>query len=231
MGNFDALPRGKNEFFHHQDGECYDKEKELYDLQITEYINHHGVCCIYYITTWNVDHNRIWGEDNDRFYVRSFDFMTMFELPTEMGVHDVQGFNLQETFHMYTSQRHFSAAIRTNGICPQFYDDAKPHVGDVIQSKYNHRFWEIVDVGFETQDMFLQTKHTWDLTVMPWTNEHISFSASTSGDLDAPLPAQVNTDDIFNISDVVDVKKDSDNIKYDKPDTESSKDSELTGWW
>jgi hypothetical protein len=229
MGNFDNLPRRKNEFFHHQEGECYNSEKELFQLLSTEYINQHGVCCVYYVTTWNVDYNRIWGEDMDRFYVRSFDFMTMFELPTEVGVHSVQGFNLQENFHMYTTRRHFSAALRTNGICPEFYDEDIPVVGDIIQTKYNHRFWEITNAKPVAMDLHLQSKHAWDISVIPWTNEQISLSASTSADLASPLPTQVNTEDIFNISDTVDEKKEP--INYDPPDNEQSKDPNMSGWW
>jgi len=229
MGNFDSLPRGKNEFFHHQEGSEYNREKELFELQITEYINQHGVCCVYYITTYNPNYNRIWGEDNDSFFVRSFDFMAMFELPTEIGVHSVQGFNLQETFHMYTTQKHFSAALRTNGICSQFYDDATPNVGDIIQSKYNHRFWEIVDVSFESRDMFLQTKHTWDLSVIPWVNDHMSLSAATSANMGTILTNQVNTEEIFNIAEIVDEKKEP--IKYNPPINQRSNEPNMSGWW
>jgi len=218
MGNFDHFPRQKNEFFHHQDGPEYDKEKQLFDLVSTECINFHGVCCKYYKVSWNKDFNAIWGEDSDRFYERTFDFMSMYELPIETGVHGIQGFNLQDQFHIYVTFIHFAAASSVGG------EEIEPSVGDVIQSNYDHRFWEIVNVDSETRDMHLQTKHAWDITVIPWINEHIGISA----DVGSTLQNQVSATDIFDVSDVIDQKA---TVNKYNDQAERSESSIQTGNW
>jgi len=203
--------------FFNVNSNLYSSEKNLFDLLATECINFHGICCEYYLTTWDENHNRIWGEDMDRFYVRSFDFMSMMEIPQEIGIHSVQGLNLQDMFHLYVTFKHFQAASGFGEGNVSF----QPKTGDVIKTKFNERFWEIVDVGQETPDMHLQTKHAWDITVIPWINEQISLTADTTI-IDEPLIEQLSTSDIFDISEEINNKKDV---------IEQSNNTELSGWW
>jgi len=61
----------------------YNNERELFDVLVTEAYNKHGVCMDFYVTSYDKDYDRIWGEDNDRSFTRRFKVMSFYRLPRE----------------------------------------------------------------------------------------------------------------------------------------------------
>ena len=201
MGNFDSFSREKNEWFNYLT--AYDNEKNLYDLMLTEGYNLHGVCLTYYVVSYDKDFNRIWGEDNNRSFERKFDVMSYFELPKEDEQWNKFGIVGLDTFQIEVSQKHFAQASKYSADGVLSYDSYIPKAGDIVKSEYSSFFYEIVEVSQE-EEMFLQGKHSWSLSVTQYKNEHISAS-----ELDFPEINVINNNDVdmFNIKDDIDEKK------------------------
>lgn len=178
MGNFDNFDRDKSEFFQYQTT-AYDCERELYEKISAEAININGVEMVYYVLTFDINYNKIWGEDNDRRYERCFAFMSYYELPREDNNATPLGLEPFNVVMITVSQKHFEIASKYDAygyLQPQL-SAYKPKIGDIIKSKYNNYFYEIVDVNQE-ENMFLQSKHFWTFTCKPFINEHYDIKES-----------------------------------------------------
>lgn len=222
MGNFDSFPRKKNTYFHHEPN--YDNEKKLFRNLATEEINLHGCCMNYYITTFSTSANYFWGEDQNRSFVRAFDFMGLFNLPEEEGFWNTLGFGITNNIIIIVTKHHFEAAGKTNDICLSYYDEVEPKIGDIIRTEHDGRFWEITEV-LDEELMFLQKKQLWEITVKEFNREHTIIPSSVSATMPYLSAANVETDEL-DISDAVDEKKST--FIYSPQSTEKKK---LTGWW
>lgn len=192
--------------------ETYGNEQDLYDSLLTEAYNKRGVPCEYYLSTYDTNFNKIFGEDGNRSFVRSFDVMTYYELPKEMELWSKFGIEGLDNFQMSMSKRHYSAACQDDGS-----DYVRPKVGDVIRAKYNNRFYEIIDVG-EEEEVFLQKKHTWILTVSVFRDEHVKVSNALSADILSDYTNQ--STDLFDLSATIEQK--NEDIKFDDPSTQQN---------
>jgi hypothetical protein len=189
MGNFDEYNRDHNEHFEYVTS-AYDNEKLLYEKMVAECINIHGVEMMYYVLTFDINYNKIWGEDNDRRFERCFSFMTLYELPREDNNFTQLSIEPFDVVMMTVSKKHFEQASKcdSNGYKQPQLTSYKPKIGDIIKSEYANYFYEIVDVSHE-ENMFLQSKHTWTFTCKPYKHEHheikesnLSFQQETSFD-------------------------------------------------
>jgi len=232
MGNFDSFNRQKNDYFHYQSE--YDNEKTLYDLMITEAYNLHGVCMTYFVTTYNTQYNRIWGEDNDRRWERQFEFMAYTELPKEETNWTKYGIEPFDTVIVWVSKRHFEEASKYDSAGTKRLELSAyiPKIGDIIRLQYSQYYYEVVDVSQE-EEMFHQTKHSWELTVRPYKNEHLGFQADefpfqTSASMPGAI-AVTSAADIFDISETINEKKSP--IIFSAGPCEAPRNKNKYGWW
>jgi hypothetical protein len=173
MGNFDDIPRiREEEFFDHRTS-AYDNERRLYDSLLSECYNINGVNLVYYAVTYDINGNRIWGEDTTREYERCFAFKGLYELPKEDNNTTPFGLEPFDAVTLYISKKHFEVASTYDayGYRQPQLTAYKPKIGDMIKAEYNNFFYEIVDVAHEDV-MFLQHKHSWTLILRPFKYEH-----------------------------------------------------------
>jgi len=224
MGNFDSLSREKNQWFNYLT--AYDNEHTLYDLMLTEAYNLHGVCSTYYVVSYDKNNNRIWGEDNNRRFERKFDFMSFLELPKEEDNSNKFGIGLLDSITVWISKRHFEQASKydSNGE-DQTNSSYIPKAGDILSIDYSNFYYEIAEVSQE-EEMFLQKKHSWELTIIPFKNEHNDFVTSANM---PDLFSIVENQDVFNIADSINDYKMP--IIFSAGSCEEPKNNDKYGWW
>jgi len=199
MANYNEFSALPNNWFVAQTS-AYDADRLLYDLLITESYNHNGVPLTYYVTTYNTgtdnypDGKAIFGEDNNREFVRKFPIMAYYELPKELQMVNIFGIEGLDNFKMWVSMRHFSAASLDDN-----FNAYIPKEGDILHSAYNNTFYSIVDVGAE-EEVFLQHKHSWEFTVERFKDTKISLTSATSADMTELEGVTDNDEDLFDIS-------------------------------
>jgi hypothetical protein len=206
----------------------YNNERELFDLMVTEAYNKHGVCMDYYITSFDKSYNKIWGEDNNRRFIRRFQIMAFFNLPREEKLWTKFGIEGMDSFSMYVSKRHFWETsqyddIQTN---PKAFDPYIPRAGDYIFSKYNKFIYEIVEVKDEIMMNLLSKQHVWEFMVKPFKDEKIAVTPATSA---APIADFTNKKtDKFDITQTINNKKDV--VNYKPKPTECNSHDPFSNW-
>ncbi len=163
--DYDFMP---NEMFK-KTGSLYDNERELYSILQMEGFNIKGTPVEYFVISYDVNYNKIWGEDNDRNYLSAFEIKAYYDLPQETEMWTKYSIEGIDVFHMYINKLHFNKISGGSGIFP-LEGGYLPKIGDLIHAKYNNYYYEIVNVN-HTEEMFLQFKHCWDLIVKPFKNE------------------------------------------------------------
>ena len=216
------------------DSQFYNNERKLFDNLITEAYNLHGVCMDYYITSYNKNYDKVWGEDNNRFFERKFPVNVYYMLPREEKMWSKFGIQGVDTFSMYISKLHFrdTSTIGMNEVAGDIgqgtYNSYIPQIGDIIRSEYNNYIYEITEVKEEIGMFLLSKQHIWELIVKTYKDEHISLSATTSAGM-AEISAVTNkSSDMFNISSVIDTKKVP--IKYVSKNFEKPSNDPYAGW-
>jgi len=205
----------------------YNNERELFDLMVTEAYNKHGVCMDYYVTSYNKDHDRIWGEDGNRTFSRRFQIMTFYTLPREEKLWTKFGIEGMDSFSIYASKRHFweASQFNDNGSIKSF-DPYIPKVGDYLFSNYNKYIYEITEVKDEVMMNLLSKQHVWEFMVRPFKDEKISVSPLTSA---APIANYTNKPtDKLDVSNIVNQKKQT--ILYQPKPTEKNVNNPFTNW-
>jgi len=206
----------------------YNNERELFDVMVTEAYNKHGICLDYYITSYNKQYDKIWGEDNDRRFERRFKIMAFYQMPREEKLWSKFGIEGMDSFSIYISKRHFWKASKFdyNQNNSESYDPYIPKAGDYMMADYNKYMYEIVEVKDEIMMNLLSKQHAWEFLVKPFKDEKIATTSLTSA---APVSAMTNqTTDKFDVTDTIDTKKTS--IKYSPPATEKNSDDPFGGW-
>jgi len=107
----------------------------------------------YYQTSYDTSYDYLFGEDNNRRFIKKFDFMVLYELPREDKMWTKFGIEGLDNFSMYCAKRHFRAASKSPGGGPEVI----PRIGDIIMAKYNDYVYEITEVAEEVA-LFLQSK-------------------------------------------------------------------------
>jgi hypothetical protein len=159
----------------------------------------------YNVLSYDVDKDRIFGEDNDRHIQRAFDFMAYLELPRDIRNFSTMGMGWNDIFHIYVSKRHFAKASRFKS---GYMTEASyvPHLGDILRLSYNelkdptrttrldtdtpnpndvlrsaafnNTYYEIIMVKQQTEQ-FLQGQHSWDLIVRTHRDKGIPIDNAT----------------------------------------------------
>lgn len=215
-----------NTYFNHFNSN-YNNERFLYDLMITEAYNKHGVCCSYYIVSYNTNYDKIFGEDNNRRVERKFSTMAYFDLPYETKTFTNQGIGWSDIFHVFVSMKHFQTAstLDTSGI--PVYSSYIPRVGDILLTEYNNVFYEIISVKNQVEQ-FLQHQHAWDLVVKVIRDTNLSFNPSTSATTQ-DLSEYMNKSDLFDIGSFINENKGP--VKYNPTSTECGVRDPFNDWW
>lgn len=218
----DAMP---NEYFNHQ-GE-YSADKLLYQSLLAENYNKNGVPCVFYVTDYNTSHDKIFGEDSNRHVIRSFDFMAMFELPFSVELFSKFGIEGMDNYTADVSIAHFNVAS-TYGISgaisgADLYPSHIPVAGDIVKSKYNETYYEIILVK-KQEVQFLQLQHSYRFTMRVLADNHLTVADSLSGD---SLSSLMDIADIYNISGAIDIEKQD--VLYDGSG-EKAKQDPFSAW-
>lgn len=166
--DFNYMPNG----YFRKSGDLYDNERELYSILQMEAFNIKGTPVEYLVISYDVEYNKIWGEDNNRRYLSAFNVMAYYELPQEQEIWSKYSIEGIDVFHMFINKLHFNKLSGGTGIFP-LNGGYQPKIGDIVKAKYNNYYYEIVNVN-HTEEMFLQFKHCWDLICKPMKIEHIS---------------------------------------------------------
>lgn len=159
-----------NNFFKHN-GSCYDNEKFLYQKMVSEAFNQNGVKADYYVVDYSTNNEKIYGEDNDRHILRNFVVKVYFDLPPEIRQYNQFGMEDMDNFQMWITKTTFS----------NYSGGYDPKYGDFIRPHYNSVLYEIIDV-IDTDEQFLNTQHTWKLTVRVWVNNMLTASNNVSAE-------------------------------------------------
>lgn len=231
MGNNTNMPNG---WITKCPTSIYGNERKLISKMISEVYKQHGVCMEYYITTYDVTYDRIFGEDNDRRFVRKFDFMAYYNLPREDRLFSKFGIEGLDSFSMFVSKLSFggmstfgNSKVRGNK-GKGTYSSVIPKIGDLVHSRFNNYFFEIVEVK-EEQGMFLLSKsHIWEFIVRPFKDTYISLSATTSASMSEISPYTDKKTDIYNVKSTVDTKKV--NVVYVPKATEEAGKDPFNSW-
>lgn len=206
----------------------YNNERELFDVLVTEAYNKHGVCMDFYITSYDKNYDKVWGEDNNRNFIRRFQVQAFYTLPREERLWSKYGIESIDQFSIYVSKRHFwqSSQYDENQINSSAFDPYIPKVGDYLYAKFNKFIYEIVEVKDEIMMNLLSKQHVWEFLVKPFKDEKIATSTLTSA---APISAFTNkTSDIFDTTNTINQKKIP--VKYNPPATECSPNDPFGSW-
>jgi len=194
----------------------YDPDRELTALHIMEAWNKFGVKLTYYDVSYDVNKDRIWGEDTDRHVLQEWSVMGKFEHPKENKVWSKFGIEGINDFSIMVSKEHFRYA--TNDYIPQ--------IGDLILVNYNKILYEVVEVKEETPSFLLAKKYAWELIVK---RAKIENSISVSPTLSAsPISSFYEIDDMFDIKNTVDVEKDD--VLYEPESGEQPNKDPFGNW-
>jgi len=228
----------------HKGQECYDNERKLYDQVNTEFVNLNGMVAEYFVTTYNKDHNPIFGEDNNRKYVRKFDFMyfsdEMFEPDYSNNVFGIWGDNsytvdIAKTHFLEASKYGSDATMqKENEISEGFtastefnFESYQPHIGDFVKVKSVGLYYEVSNV--KNRYTSLQGTSFWAVTLIPMKENQDSEVSNELG-----MGDQMNQDigmigqqrqedlDLFDMSNTVQHDLDKNNYS-ENPDTSADR--------
>lgn len=221
MGIYDDFSKDQNPYFD-VSSPSYNNDKNLIAVVVNEAINKYGVCMEYYVTTYDTSYDKIWGEDNNRHYIRKFEFMSKYELPKEDKIWTKFGIENSDQITLWVSKRHFQAAS-IDPITRISYN--RPQIGDIIKANFSNYFYEITEVAEDTGMYFQSNQYIWELTVRTMKNENISTTPTLSA---SDIYTSTNLDDIFGIDNEIDVEKES--IIYKQQKGEKPKDDPFGVW-
>ena len=206
IANFLDTSDMPDEWLRKCDGQDYENERETYRDLTTEAYNKFGVCLTYYIVSYDTKYDKIWGEDNNRRFIRKFDIMGFYPLNTEEKMWTKFAIQGIDEFSIFVSKDHFRVACTygdtkvVGNIGPGTYPIYVPKVGDVIQSLYNKYLYEITAIKEEAMMVHLSKRYVWELVVKPYMDEHLSLDPTTSASM-GNVSAFVDTNpDILNVS-------------------------------
>ena len=217
----------------------YNNERRLFNKVISESIKLDGVCLDFYVTTWDKNYYKIWGEDNNRRFVRKFAINGYYTLPREDKLWTKFGAEGIDTFSIFVAKEHFLLA--------SLYDYQKkcrmynnldsstgkelgyiPRIGDILMAGYNKYIYEITEVKEEAGQYLLSNQYVWEFIVKPFKDEHLTLSPDTSASM-TYIQNYIDKDtDIFDVKTVVDDKKIA--INYAPKTGEKSSQDYFGGW-
>lgn len=150
---------------------CYDNEKKLFSKLTSEALDNFGVRCDWYVVDYSLENERTFGEDNDRYVVANFPLKLYFESPPDSRNYTQFGIEGTDNFKAYIGQMAFASYSK------KYYGrDYKPMQGDIVRTQLDGLFYEVVSV-LGTNSQFLNTQHSWEITLKPWENGLIKYKS------------------------------------------------------
>jgi hypothetical protein len=203
-------------YFQHLTSPCYDYEKKMMSNFATEAWNQQGVKLIYYKTDYNIDYDKIYGEDRDRHIERYFPLQGYFILPVEDELVSLFGIEIKDVYKIYVTKQHFEAASQqSNASCDRTaYDPFDPQVGDLIKGKWNNTYYEIIETK-DSEGVMLGTKIVWTIFVKIYRDNHLTTNTFTP-----PIKSVVDIQkDIESVTDLpIDILEVNEDINIEKVD-------------
>ena len=194
----------------------YSNDRNLAQDIITEMWSSFGVKIIFYKTTYDVNKDRVWGEDTDRYITHGWNVMSYFQLPKENKIWDKFGIGGINDFSIYISKKHFEEET----------ENYIPRVGDLVLTPYNNKLYEITEVKEDAPMFMLSKQYAWEVIVKKAKIENsLSLSPSLSA---SPISQFYNVEDLFNIKDEIDIEKED--VKY-KPEKGEKPNNDPFGQW
>lgn len=183
---------------------CHNGEKDMFDKLEMGAWNKFGVQLRYYLTDYNKNYDKNFGEDRDRLVVRAFDFNGYFAYPPETREYITFGIDQIDTFQLFVSINHMEYVSRLDTDGNSSYLPVYPNVGDIIYAYYSNIYYEIIRAK-KSENQFLQTQHSWTITVRVFRDNHLSLGPAVSAEA---ISACVNkSTDLFQINQVVHEEK------------------------
>jgi hypothetical protein len=219
--------------------DCYNNEKLLYDKITSEAYDQHGVKGDWYAVDFSLNNEKLFGEDNDRKILFNFPLKVYMELPFEQRQYNQWGMEELDNFVIYCNKYQFEKyALRSN------HQNYIPTPGDLFRPHYNGVIYEVSSVK-DTDDQFLNTQHTWKITVRVFRNNMLTTTANVSAEnlntydetnaVPTEPPTQLQPISAYTTSgsdslkqnDLIDEKKTD--VLYDDPNPSSGSDV-WNGW-
>jgi hypothetical protein len=155
---------------------CYDNEKLLYNKLTSEAFDQHGVKGDWYAVDYSLANEKIYGEDNSRKIKYTFPLKVYMELPFEQRQYNQWGMEELDNFVIYCNHYQFEQYATRSGHAGYI-----PNAGDFFRPHYNGVIYEVISV-IDTEDQFLNTQHTWRLTLRVFRNEMLTTTSAVSAE-------------------------------------------------
>ncbi len=162
--------------FFNYNSDCYNNEKVLYDRVTSEALDQHGVKGDWYVVDYSLNNEKLFGEDNARKILYTFPLKVYMETPFEQRQYNQWGMEELDNFVVYCTKFQYSTYASKSG-----HADYTPNSGDFFRPFYNGVIYEVITV-YDTDDQFLNTQHTWKLTLKVFKNEMLTTSPNVSAE-------------------------------------------------
>jgi hypothetical protein len=208
----------------HKGQSDYDSERHLLDHLNSEFVNLSGMVAEYYVTTYDKKYDVILGEDNQRRYIRKFDFMfftdEMYEPdisnnPFGMWSDNSNTMDVAKIGFLASSKNASSGDKDYIDISSGFtvnedymFDEYEPKIGDYVKVKSVGLWYEISAI--KNRYTSLQGSSFWQITIIPMKkNNNISVSdeagqADVMTNIDNVDKQRQEDLDLFNLNDQID---------------------------
>jgi hypothetical protein len=201
------LEKPQWDMYHPQDGNI---EHDLYDSVVVEYNDIQGAKIKYYIRDENITMDRLYGESDNTAYLGPYESKITYEITEEPTIADSFGITSIDVIQYGWMPKSTFTRDVSGGYNP------KP--GDVIQTLWNEKSYEVVDVGAEGSIFHLK-KLVWEFILKPYrfseqseSAEDISYDADST--LSEPLTAYGDNEWIQDESEDIDAYSDVDESIY-----------------
>jgi len=193
--------------YHPQDGNI---EHDLYDSVIVEYNDIQGAKINYYIRDESIEMDRLYGESDNTAYLGPYESKITYDVTEEPTMSDAFGITSIDVIQY--------GWIPKSTFTRDISNEYNPKPGDVIQTLWNERSYEVVDVGAEGS-VFNLKKLVWEFILKPYRFSEQSESAEDiSYDVDStlsePLTAYGDNEWIQDESEDIDAYSDVDESIY-----------------
>ncbi len=222
----------------HKGQDAYDGDRKLLDHINSEFINLNGMVAEYYVTTYDKDHDRVYGEDNNRKYTRKFDFMFFTDEMYEpdysskfsMWADNSNTLDISKVGFLEASTYGSTGDVDYIDIKNGFttdptlrFEEYEPKIGDYVKVKSVGLFYEISNV--KNRMTSLQGSSFWQLTLLPMKEERSNSVSDENGMAEdmqniANVGKQRQEDlDLFDMSTTIENEAKSDEFINNEPST------------
>ena len=141
----------------------------------------YGLKLQYYPVSKNLDRDRLFGEDQLRWILRSFYFEGYVEsIPPNVRSYKIEGIWGEDMVQMFAAIKAFDYYSTYGGSdknTPGIYEVWKPKIGDMIYMPQNGMFYDVRDVKYY-DNAFGLTKHVYSLALKVYKDDKYTVSAN-----------------------------------------------------